>query len=134
MKTKLQILLFLILLSSLIVVPSTYMSAADTDDMDMPILSSEGELPSTSFYKREKRSIVNSLETSSFITPMNGLLSAGEKWEDPFMPGQDGDSSFPGNVGDKGPIGDVSLSIIISIIFVYLIYRRVSTSRRKTNL
>lgn len=132
MKTKLQILLFLILLSSLIVVPSTYVSAAD--ETDIPILSSDGELPSTSYYKREKRSIVNTLETSSFITPMNGMLSAGEVWKDPFLPGQDGDSSFPGNVGDKGPIGDVSLPIIMSILLIYLIYRGVSTSRRKTNL
>lgn len=131
MKTKLQILIFFILLSSLIVVPTVHVNA--TDETDIPVLSSEVELPSASYYKREKRSIVSTSTSSSLINPVVGLLSAGEVlWDDPFMPGDE--SSFPGNVGDKGPIGDVSLPIIISILFVYLIYRGVSTSRRKTNL
>lgn len=120
------------LLSSLIVVPSVSMKATDGAEVSVNPLNSE--LPSTAFYKKEKRSIYNTLESSSFIMPVNGMMSAGEGWKDPFLPGEDWETSFPGNVGDKGPIGDVSLPIIISIFLIYLVYRGVTTSRRRNNL
>lgn len=129
MKTKLQILLFLTLLSSLIVVPTVPAKAGT----EAPILSGSSDLPSSSYLKREKRSIANTLESSSLIMPTMSLMSAGDAWQDPFLPGQDGESSYPGNVGSAGPIGDASLPIILSILLLYIIYRGVTTSRRRNN-
>ncbi|MDR2954298.1 MAG: hypothetical protein LBV43_04380 [Prevotella sp.] len=124
MKAKLQILLFLMLIFCLNIITVAPVMA----DTEVPVVSSD-ELPSSSFLKKEKRSIANTLESSSLIMPTVGLLSAGESWKDPFLPGWE--SSDPGNVGSTGPIGDASLPIIFSFLLLYLIYRGVSTSRRK---
>lgn len=129
MKTKLQILMFLMLLSALIVIPAVSVKA----DTEAPILSGSSELPSSSYLKREKRSIANTLESSSLIMPTMGIMAAGDSWQDPFMPGENGESSYPGNVGSSGPIGDISLPIVISIFLLYLIYRGVTTSRRRNS-
>lgn len=134
MKTKLQILMFLMIFSSLIVMPSVSLNATDETENDIPVFSSGEDLPSSSYLKREKRSIANTLESSSFIMPTIGVLSAGENWKDPFLAAQDGESTWPGNVGDKGPIGGVSFPIVLSILLIYLIYRGVTTSRRRNNL
>lgn len=134
MKTKLQILVFLMIFSSLIVMPLVSLNATDETENDIPVFSSGEDLPSSSYLKKEKRSIANTLESSSFIMPTIGLLSAGENWKDPFLAAQDGESSWPGNVGDKGPIGSVSFPIVLSILLIYLIYRGVTTSRRRNNL
>lgn len=130
MKTKLRVLLFFISLSCMIVLPTISLRA----DTEAPILSSE-ELPSSSFLKKEKRSIVNTLESSTFIMPKMGILSAGD-WNDPFLPALNGEAGFPGNVGDGGsaPLGDVSLPIILSFLVLYIIYRGVTTSKRRSKL
>lgn len=127
MKTKLQILAFLILAFCLIV-PLQLVQSAE----DVPAITTTNELPSSSYLRREKRSIASDTETSALAAPARGLLSrAGNKtWEDPFLPGN-GESSNSGNVG--APIGDLSLTIILSMLLLYIIYRGVSTSRRRNN-
>ncbi|MBK5720037.1 hypothetical protein JGH11_04050 [Dysgonomonas sp. Marseille-P4677] len=127
MKTKLQILVFL-MLSFCLTVPLESIHSVE----EAPVITTTKELPSSSYLKREKRSIVSETETSALAAPARGLLSrAGSKeWTDPFLPG-DGEWSNPGNVG--APIGDISLPIILSILFLYMIYRGVSTSRRRNN-
>ncbi len=101
---------------------------ADVVDTDMPVASSE--LPSSSYLKREKRSIASNTETSALAAPARGFLSRSASWEDPFLPG-DGETSNPGNVG--GPVGDVTLPIVLSMLFLYIIYKGVSTSKRRNN-
>lgn len=128
MKTKLQVLL-LILFAFFVIVPTGSIKANN----EIPVYSGSSDLPSSSYLKREKRSIANSLESSSLIMPSKGLFAAGDAWQDPFKPGENGESSNPGNVGSTGPIGDVSLPIVFSILLLYIIYRGVSTSRRRNN-
>lgn len=127
MKTKLQILVFLILFFCL-TVPLQLVQSAE----EAPVITTTKELPSNSYLKREKRSIASDTETSALAAPARGLLArAGNAtWEDPFLPG-DNEWSNPGNVG--APIGDLSLPIILSMLFLYIIYRGVSTSRRRNN-
>lgn len=120
------------LLSSLIVAP--FLSLNAIEGGSDPVISTESELPSTSFYKREKRSIVNTQVSSSFIKPTAALLSLGEGWKDPFLPGVEMETSDPGNVGSQAPIGGISLPIVLSILLIYMIYRGATTSRRKNNL
>lgn len=124
MKTILRILIFLIIIGCF----SFTSTPLRADEGTTPINSTE--LPSTAFLKKEKRSIAATENSSALVAPMMGVLSASNGWKDPFLPG-DGEWSNPGNVG--APIGDISLPIIFSILILYLIYRRVSTSRRRNN-
>ncbi|MDH6308467.1 hypothetical protein M2451_000778 [Dysgonomonas sp. PFB1-18] len=123
MKTKLQILLFLMLSLCLTVVP-TVVSAADSEK-PVTFKATEAE----KFMQEEKTSLVYT-KSISMISEQEGFLSASEGWQDPFLP--ETDWSNPGNVG--APIGDTTLPIIFSIFVLYLIYRGVTTSRRRNNL
>lgn len=127
MKTKLQILLFLVLFFCSTLPFETIRSAEDT-----PAATSTKELPSSSYLQREKRSIASDTESSALASPARGLLtrSGSKTWEDPFLPG-DGEWSNGNNTG--APIGDASLPIVLSILFLYMIYRGVSTSKRRNN-
>jgi hypothetical protein len=126
MKTKLRILLFLTLFFCLTIFSvSIYADEAP----NAPVITKD--LPSTEYLKIEKRSIASDTETSALAAPARGYLTRSSNWEDPYLPGEN-DWSNPGNVG--APIGDVSLPVILSILFLYMIYRGVTTSRRRNNL
>lgn len=127
MKTKLQILVSLVLFFSLAMAFQPVHS-----EEEAPVVTATKELPSNSYLKREKRSIASDTETSALAAPARGLLarSGSKTWEDPFLPGDD-EWSNPGNVG--APIGDISIPMILSILFLYMIYRGVSTSRRRND-
>lgn len=126
MKTKLRILMFLTLFFCL-TIPSVSIQAEEI--LDAPVITND--LPSTSYLKKEKRSIASETQTSALAAPARGFLAKSSSWEDPFLPGED-EWSNPGNVG--APIGDISLPIILSILFLYMVYRGVTTSRRRNNL
>ena len=121
MKTKLQILLLLVLIFGSTYVPSVKAST----ERDAPIVTSEA--PSTVYLQEAKRSLGNNTTTSASASAYEGLLDAANSWKDPFLPGDE--SSDPGNVG--APIGDFSLPIAISILLLYLLYRRTTISRRR---
>lgn len=126
MKTKLRILMFLTLFFSLMI-PMVSIHAEEM--LESPTISTD--LPSASYLKKEKRSIASDTQTSALAAPARGFLARSSNWQDPFLPGED-EWSNPGNVG--APIGDASLPIVLSILFLYLIYRGVSTTRRRNNL
>lgn len=107
-------------------VPSVYIQAEEI--LDAPVITND--LPSNEYLKKEKRSIASETQTSAIAAPARGFLRS-TNWEDPFLPGED-EWSNPGNVG--APVGDISLPIILSILFLYMVYRGVTTSRRRNNL
>lgn len=129
MKTRPKILIYIILLFCLAIVPGESIKA----DTEMPILTNE--LPSTSFLKSEKRSIANSkdLERAGIAMPEMARMPRSNSWSDPFLPGTKEEISNAANVGAAGPIGDITFPIVLSILLFYLIYRGVSTSRRRNN-
>lgn len=97
--------------------------------VDAPVVTND--LPSTAYLKKEKRSLASEVQTSALAAPARGFLARSTNWTDPFMPGE-GETSNPGNVG--APIGDISLPIILSILLLYMVYRGVTTSKRRNNL
>lgn len=120
MKTKLLILIFTIIFSGL-ATPNRVMAADE-----IPVATSEA--PSDSYLKTEKQSIATTTTTSASAASLLGLTRAADSWEDPWMPG-DGQETDPNVVG--GPIGDVSLPVILLILVIYFLYKNVTTSRRK---
>jgi hypothetical protein len=126
---KLQILLVLMLLSCLWM-PSGMLGAAGSSDA--PVISNSSELPSASFLKMEKRSLASTVETASLSAPMRGFTTfSSGGWQDPYLPGADGEWSNAANVG--APVGDATWPIIVSILVLYLIYRSVAVSRKRNN-
>ncbi|MDU1890598.1 MAG: hypothetical protein E6767_07890 [Dysgonomonas sp.] len=126
MKTKLQILLFL-MLSFCLSIPVLSLRAEE------PEIS--GELPSITFLKKEKRSIATSTTTAPLSSPIQSLRNARNStgWNDDF--------EFDGtikdeNVGHPAPIGNATMPIVISIIVLYLMFRlrNTSTTKRRNNL
>lgn len=97
--------------------------------VDAPVVTND--LPSTAYLKKEKRSLASEVQTSALAAPARGFLARSTNWTDPFMPGEE-ETSNPGNVG--APIGDISLPIILSILLLYMVYRGVTTSKRRNNL
>lgn len=67
----------------------------------------------------------------SLSTKERGLTRSGDNWSNDLN-GEITDWSVANNVG--APIDGRSLPIALSILVLYLIYRRVSTSRRKSDL
>lgn len=124
MKTKLKIFVLSIFLLCL-VMPVLSLSAEETGNANMPILSKE--LPSYTNLQREKRSIASS-EFISLATTSGRIGRALNPWVDPQMPTQ---GAGDNNVG--APIGDVTLPVILLAILIYSVYRGASTSRRKNN-
>jgi hypothetical protein len=124
MKTKLNIFVLSIFLLCLIT-PVLSLSAGETGNTDMPILSKE--LPSYNNLQREKRSIASS-EFVSVATQYKGVGRAVNSWVDPQMPL---DGTGDNNVG--APIGDVTLPVILLAILIYFVYRGTSISRRRNN-
>lgn len=123
MKTKLLILIFAITLLGLFF-PSSAFAVTETDVPDT-------EAPSDSYLREEKRSIAATSYSSASASPTMGLAKSLDAWEEPTMPGENGDWSNPNNVG--GPIGDVSLPVVLLILFIYFGYRGVTTSRRRNH-
>ncbi len=114
---------------SFMTLPSLHMHADEVSDVAAPVMVTK-ELPSTSYLKKEKRSIASDTQTSAMAAPARGFMARSSSWVDPFLPGED-EWSNPGNVG--APVGDVSLPIVLSILFLYMIYRGVTTSRKRNN-
>lgn len=128
MKTKLFI--FVLLITSLCwVMPTVSMRAADNDNLDMPILSKELPSYSNLQLQREKRSVAGVQSLNATSNPLKGTGRAFWTWSDPEMPGQGG--TGPGNVG--APIGDVTLPVVFLALFIYLLYRGATTTKRRNN-
>lgn len=66
----------------------------------------------------------------SLSTKERGFLRASDNWSDDLS-GEITDWSVANNVG--APIDGSSLPIALSILLLYIIYRRVSTSKRKSD-
>ncbi len=137
MKTKLLRILLLIVLTITGMIMSSESLWADEPTItseSMPVISSSTELPSSSYLMREKRSIASTTETASLSAPMRRFttLSSSTSWEDPYLPGAEGEWSNPGNVG--APVGDATWPILVSILILYMIFRGVTVSRRRNNL
>lgn len=129
MKTKLQILLFLILCFCL-VGSTTQLKAEST-----PAVTTSNNAPSESYLKSaegyiktEKASLAVTMEYDVLRAPRSVLPST-ELWKDPTMP--EDDWSNANNVG--APVADATLPIVFSIFVLYLIYRSTTTSKRRNN-
>jgi hypothetical protein len=122
MKTKLKIFVLSIFLLCL-VMPVLSLSAEETGNADMPILSKE--LPSYTNLQREKRSAFSVMSVAS---PLETIGRAGNPWVDTEKP-----TVGTGDNNMGAPIGDVTLPVILLAILIYSVYRGTSTSRRRNN-
>lgn len=101
---------------------------AKADDGSGSIQTSE--LPSDSYLRNKKSSFANSSQTV-FSAKERSMRSINDSWSDD-LPGQMGDWAAANNVG--APLSGNSLPIALSILLLYILYRKVTTSKRKNDL
>lgn len=129
MKTKI-IILFLLFGCFNFALPTIIHASNDTD---LPL---SAEVPSESYLRKEKRSIAGS-DVSALAASERGISSrvGPSNWDDGLIfPGTGGqwEEGNAGNVG--GPIGDATIPVVLSILLLYVGYRKVTISKRKNNL
>jgi len=133
MKTKLQILLFLMLCLGMTALPVMDIKAEPTKGSSAPTISSKAPSEefmnsAESYIMKERTSLAVNETFDAFNAPMT-MFRVSDMWKDPTMP--ETGWSNPGNVG--APIADSSLPIVLSIFVLYLIYRSTTTSRKRNN-
>lgn len=129
MKTKLLISVFILTFISLAILPAVSVRGADapvspTSSFEMPVVSAKST--QTTFMMSNYRSITTKTQFSS--VNINRMGPTWDSW------GDDPGGSWGGNPVDVGaPIGEVSLPIAFFALLIYFIYRRVTTSKRRSN-
>lgn len=97
---------------------------------EVPVLTNE--LPSTSYLKKEKRSIANTTSTSAIVSSAQTFGTLSTTWDDPYMPGNE-ETSGAGNVGSTAPLDSATLPIVLSILLLYIVYKGLCSSRKRNH-
>ncbi|WP_165041800.1 hypothetical protein [Dysgonomonas sp. ZJ709] len=129
MKTKLIILLLLIGCFTF-----ALPTVVQADTPDVPINTTE--VPSESYLRKEKRSMAgdNVSPLSASAQGVSSWIGYGKSWDEGlvFPGGDEWEEGNAGNVG--GPIGDATLPVVLSILLLYIGFKRMTTSRRKNDI
>lgn len=123
MNTKIKILISLLFL----VIGTITMSAASDSSV------SSSELPSSSSYLETMNASLGGSDASVAVFSNKSIspFSVSNGWNAENLPGGDGWHEAGGfNVG--GPIGDLSFPILLSMFFIYFLYRGVSSKKRRS--
>ena len=126
MKTRILIILTAICFG--FIFPETMSVKANEGD-DVRVQTSE--LPSNSYLKNRKASNILSAEGGTLSAKVRSVIHSSDKWSDLNL-GTITDWSVAQNVG--APIEGKSLPIALSILLLYLLYRRVTISKRRNDL
>ncbi|NDV77619.1 hypothetical protein D0T57_01355 [Dysgonomonas sp. 511] len=129
-------ILFLFLILGLFALPFVSAEAEETSPPSTEVGSSQ--LPSVKYLQEAKRSMATTTTTSSSASSARAIAPHSiSTWAGPPGGGTGGGTEVGGGEGDPtppepGPIGDVSIPILFSILLLYLFYRRTTTSRNRS--
>lgn len=133
MKTKLQILLFLILCLGMTVIPVDQLRAESSKGSTAAKISSkapsEEYINSAEGYIKTERSSLAVNDKLDIFNAPRGLFSVPDMWDDPTM----SEEEWTNGANMGAPIASASLPIVFSIFVLYLIYRSTTTSRKRNN-